>query len=198
MREGNDITLDLALLNKLADRMLSQNEGEALSGLRAVSGMFTEKGVNLKDAVLFAASHMDMWAIKKTTPDLEKKMAVVADPGIPDCRVEGAHSIRVIRPGHKESEVFTIGGDAAVQIADICQHLKDALVVALLHKSAFKLKLVDVKDGKGQVVETILQAEYQKAGSAPVKIWAGNRGEAGILATTLRKAAAWALPDLAG
>ncbi len=195
MREGNNITLDLDLLAKLCDRMASEVEGEALSGLHAVSGMFMDKTTTLKDAVLFAASHMDMWAIKKVTVVQDKK-APVADQGIPDCRPDGTASIRLFRPGHKESEVFVISGEPLSAREDICLHLKDALVVALLHKSAFKLKLVDIKDDRGAVIETVLQSEYQKAGSAPVKIWSGNRGEAGVLATTLRKAVAWALPEL--
>ena len=197
MREGSNATLDLELLAKLAERMGSDVEGEALSGLHAVAGMFMDSGNTLKDAVLFAAGHMDMWAVRKAVPVPEKK-AAGGDQGIPDCRPEGASALRLFRPGHKESEVFVLSGDVVSARDDICLHLKDALVVALLHKCAFRLKLADIKDDKGIVVETVVQAEYQKPGSVPVRIWAGNRGEAGVLATTLRRAVAWALPDLAG
>lgn len=201
MREGGNRTLDLDILRKLADKLSSSAEGERLNGLQAVMQMFAEKGATIQDALVFAGGHMDMWALGVAAPAVAA--AVLSGPsvdaaGIPDCRPEGVASLRVFRPGGKESEVFAITGVRVADMGDLCLHLKDALVAGLLHKSPFKLKLADIRDGKGQVVETVLQAEYQKDGSAPIRIWSGNRGDAGVLATVLRKAVAWALPDLAG
>ncbi len=199
MREGKSVIFDLELLSKLADRMLSGNDGEALSGLHAVAGMFREKNISLKDAVLFAAKNSDMWASEKVDNAAKKEpVSVSADKGITHCQPSGVSAIEVFRPGHKESQVFELSGVAAMNLDDLCLHFKDALVAAQLNKSPFKIRLVDIKDEKGQVKETVMQAEYQKAGSAPVQIWRGTRGEAGALAITMRKAAAWVLPEYAG
>lgn len=203
MREGGNRTLDLDLLRKLADRLSSDAEGERLSGLQAVMQMFAEKGATIQEALVFAGGHMDMWSVGVAAPVLAAAVLSGGGPaetgaGIPDCRPEGASSLRVFRPGGQESEVFVITGVKVSDMGGLCLHLKDALVAGVLHKTPFKLKLADIRDDKGRVVETALQAEYGKEGSAPIRIWSGNRGDAGVLATVLRKAAAWALPGLAG
>ena len=74
--------------------------------------------------------------------------------------------------------------------------MKVALVAATLNKSRFKLKLLDVKNGKGEIIETVLQAEYERDGMIPVRIWSNVRGEVAALATVLRRAVANTLPDL--
>ena len=88
--------------------------------------------------------------------------------------------------------------EAALQADVIASNLKDAVVAAVINKSRFKLKMVDTKDAKGKIVETILQAEYERPGMSPVRIWVlNNRGEVGALAVVLRKAVANSLPELA-
>ena len=56
--------------------------------------------------------------------------------------------------------------------------------------------VIDMKNASGEVVETALQAEYERAGMTAVRVWANVRGEVAALATVLRKALSTALPDL--
>ncbi len=102
----------------------------------------------------------------------------------------------IIPPGTIAGEKIPLPGAAAAQSQEIADGVKDVLVAAVINKSRFKLKLVDVKDRFGDVAETILQGEYERDNMQPVKVWSNVKGETAALATVLRRAVAAALPDL--
>ena len=142
---------------------------------------------------------------KPTT--IDQKPAAAATPaapppvttsGMPNCRAPKPGHIELIPPGKETGPVFALPGASAENAESIAYNLKDALVAAIINKSRFKLKLFDVKNVRGEISETILQAEYERAGMATVRIWAHVRGEAAALATILRKAMADTFPDLYG
>lgn len=119
--------------------------------------------------------------------------------GVPDCRVQQAGAIGIFIAGRPEGAVYPLPGPAAGDAAVIAECLKDALVAAVINKSCFRLKLADTKNNRGEIVETALQAVYERADMTPVRIWVnGNRGDVGALAAALRKALAERVPELNG
>ncbi len=116
-------------------------------------------------------------------------------PGMPECR-PGVNAVEIVPPGKTSGHIYALPGESAPAAGTIAECLKDALVAAIINKSRFKLKVVDARNGKGEVIETFLQAEYERPGMVPVRIWVNNRGEVGALATVLRKAVAESLPEV--
>ena len=115
---------------------------------------------------------------------------------VPDIRVQGSNAVEIVLSG--KTEVCQLPGESAQHADTIATNLKDAVIAAVLNKSKFKLKLFDIKNGKGEITETALQAEYDRAGMVPIRIWVlNNRGEVGALASVLRKAVSTSLPELA-
>ena len=92
--------------------------------------------------------------------------------------------------------MITLPGAAAAETQAIADGVKDVLVAAVINKSRFKLKLVDIKDRYGEVTETVLQGEYDRENMQPVKVWSNVRGEVAALATVLRRAISATVPDL--
>lgn len=189
--------MDKKVLDDYLRLMTSGSEVDASLALRAVQNMFSDEGVPLDAALRFAADNIDKLrpsptgSVRQTAPAPTAAVKPVA-AGAADCQFVRAGVIDI------SGAQYALPGAAATAAADIALNLKDALIAASLNKSRFKLKLVDVKNGRGEVEETILQAEYERAGMTPVRVWAHNRGEAGTLAALLRKAVAERLPDLAG
>ena len=107
-----------------------------------------------------------------------------------------AGSLEIVMSGKSDGDVYQLPGEAAKCAEIIAACLKDAIVVAVISKSKFKLKLKDIKKGS-KVIETILQAEYAADGVAPVVVWRNSRGEVGTLAAVLRKVITDSFPELA-
>ncbi len=168
---------------------------DAAMGLRAAQKLFADEGVSIAAALRFAADHID-----KLRPAAPAAPAPAAAPAPSKPSVPGAAECRFVQPGVIEiaGSSYALPGAAAAAAQEIAVNMMDALVAASLNKSRFKLKLVDVKNGRGEIEQTILQAEYERAGMTPVRIWTNGRGEVGTLAALLRKAMAERLPDLAG
>lgn len=194
--------MDKSALEKMLKMTDSDSETDAIMGLRGIQGGFRAEGLTLSEAVLFAFDNIAVMKQRKPAVTIEQKPAVPAAPkpvsttGMPNCRMPKPGHIELIAPGAASGTVIALPPSAAEDAAHIADHMKDALVASVINKSRFKLKLFDVKNPRGEILETCLQAEYDRDGMAVVKIWTNVRGECANLATLLRKAAAQVYPDL--
>lgn len=194
--------MDKPGLEKMLKMTDSDSETDAIMGLRGIQGGFRAEGLTLSEAVLFAFDNIAVMKQRKPAVTIEQKPAVPAAPkpvsttGMPNCRMPKPGHIELLAPGAASGTVIALPPSAAEDAAHIADHLKDALVASVINKSRFKLKLFDVKNPRGEILETCLQAEYDREGMAVVKIWTNVRGECANLATLLRKAAAQVYPDL--
>jgi hypothetical protein len=204
--------MDKNLLEKFIKLLGSAQVSDALMGLYGVQDLFKSEGASLDNALRYAAGNLDklgqgaaktinLQAAEQAAPPAVVKPAAppaVNISGVPECRMLRAGVLEIVQPGKAEGDVYQLPGTSAQDAESIAFSLKDAIVAAVINKSRFKLKLLDVKNGKGDILETILQAEYERVGMTPVRIWTGNRGDVGALAAVLRKAVATSLPELAG
>jgi hypothetical protein len=195
--------MDKDLLEKFLKLIASENDGDAVMGLRGAQSLFQSSGLTLEDGLRHAASTAGQWK-KSASPVIDHQSAAkpaassaVNISGVPECRVKQAGVLEIVLSGKTEGDIYPLPGEAAKDADAIAAGMKDAVVAAVINKSRFKLKLNDIKNGRGDIVETILQAEYERAGMIPIRIWANNRGEVGALATVLRKAVVTSMPELA-
>lgn len=194
--------MDKSALEKMLKMTDSDSETDAIMGLRGIQGGFRAEGLTLSEAVLFAFDNIAVMKQRKPAVTIEQKPAVPAAPkpvsttGMPNCRMPKPGHIELLAPGAASGTIIALPPSAAEDAAHIADHMKDALVASVINKSRFKLKLFDVKNNRGEILETCLQAEYDRDGMAVVKIWTNVRGECANLATLLRKAAAQVYPDL--
>jgi hypothetical protein len=195
--------MDEALLEKMLSLTQSANDADAVMGLHGLQKLFADSGSGLEDAIIYAAENID--ALRKRAARVVDHQAAVPESGrmpvavsgMPQCRAPKAGCVEIIVPGSTQGALVTLPGVAAEQADAVASGLKDALVAAVINKSRFKLKLLDVKNKKGETVETVLQAEYDRDGMSPVRVWVNDsKGEVAALAAVLRKAVANALPDL--
>ena len=196
--------MDKDVLGNFLKMLNSDNDSDALMALRALQQNFAKEGAELSDLIAYGVNHIQ--DVKKAATTFEKattaapaskpKQAITVS-GMPQCWSPQAGSLEIIPSGEDKGEVVALPGPAAAQSEEIAMNLKDALVAAAINKSKLKLKLLDVKNNKGEILETILQAEYDRDGMTPVRIWTNARGEVAALAAVLRKAVANAWPELA-
>jgi hypothetical protein len=191
--------MDSETFSKMLKMANSDSDSDAVMGLRGLQGLFAEDGVTFEAAIRYARENLD--AIRAKNPQTieqapKKGPGPVSVSGMPQCRVPKPGCVEIIAPGATEGAIVPMQGAAAESAEAIAFGLKDALVAAVINKSRFKLKVVDVKNGRGEVVETLLQAEYDREGMSPVRVWSNLRGEVAALATVLRKGVAASLPDL--
>jgi hypothetical protein len=199
--------MDQSMLETMLKMLSSSSEADAMMALNGIKGAFEAEGVTLPQALAYAAKNIP--AIKQSgAPAIVtqaasqapvSKMAgaaVAAVSGMPQCHVPKPGFLELIPPGKPAGELIALQGAASAQADVIAAGFKDALSAAIINKSKMKLKLVDVKDKRGEVIETVLQAEYERAGMIPVRIWGNVRGEAAALAAVLRKAVAANMPEL--
>lgn len=191
--------MDKDTIQKLLNMMSSGNDTDAIMGLRGLQGYLQEEGVEFKAALQMMVDHLH--TIKKA-PVVEAEVITaqeapkpVALGGMPECTSrQGVLYIGV--PGRAQLEQVELPGASAAEGQMIAENLKDAMVAAVINRSKMKLKLLDVKNGKGEIVETALQAEYDREGMMPIRVWVNVRGEVASLAAVLRKAIANAAPEL--
>jgi hypothetical protein len=193
--------MDKATLEKMLKMMASANDPDAVMGLRGAQGLFESEGSSLSQAILFALDNIAV--LRPVAPTIDHAPAAKAAApatvnvsGMPQCRAPGPGRLEIVLAGKSGGEVVALPGAAAAEAEAIADHLKDALVAAVINKSRLKLKLLDVKNARGEIFETVLQAEYERAGMTPIRVWVNVRGEVAALATVLRKAVANALPEL--
>lgn len=195
--------MDKNIFEKFLKLMASDNDSDAVMGLRGIQNLCWSEGFTLGKALFYAFSHIEQLksAPEKTIdqqPAAAAQGSAVANiTGMPECRVPRAGVLEVVPAGQTSGDIYVLPGESAKHADIIAAHLKDAIVAAVINKSRFKLKLNDIKNNKGEVVETALQAEYERAGMVPIRIWVNNKGEVGALATVLRKMVANSIPELA-
>ena len=190
------------LLEELLRLIASENDPDALLGLRAMQGFCKTEGGRLEDALRYAVSHAEEWrldyasTIEHETPE-RRAARPTPLPEIPECRPLPDHSIEIIRPGESEGRRYKLPSYSVLQVGTVARGLKDAMVAAVINKTRFRLCLADIpfkKRTRGEEVHLI--ADYEREGMAPVVIWAGTRGEAGGLAFVLRRALTETLPEI--
>ncbi len=198
--------MDREMLDRLIAMMASENDTDAVMGLRGLQGLLRTEGVDF--AKLIAAAVAQAGAMKTAAPApaapvIEQTPVAaakappsvpVATGGLPQCVASGSDLTLATPAGVQE--VINLPALAAQSAGMIAESLTDAIVAAVINKSRMKLKLVDVKDPKGLVVETMLRAEYDREGMMPIQVWVNARGEVAALAAVLRKGLANAMPDI--
>lgn len=182
----------------LIKMMSSDNDIDAAMGLRGFQALLREENVAFDSAMTHV---FDNLASLRTSVAAEAPAAPAARgeikvSGMPQCAVVTVGVIMIVPPGATSGEVITLPGAAAADTQSIADGVKDVLVAAVINKSRFKLKLVDIKDRFGDVTETVLQGEYDRENMQPVKVWSNVRGETAALASVLRRAITTAVPDL--
>ncbi len=192
--------MDHHTLRRMAELMASTNDTDAVMGLRGVQGALDAEGVALSSALDFVFAHLAEIKAVQQPQDVAvpvqpaAAMPAVAVTGMPQCVAQAGTVIVMLPEGAPET--MALPGQAGDYAALIAEILTDALVAAAINKSRFKLKVVDVKNAKGEVMETTLRAEYEREGMTPVVVWSHTRGEVAALAAVLRKGLAVAAPDL--
>jgi hypothetical protein len=190
--------MDKDAFAKMLKMTASDSDSDAVMGLRGLQGLFSGEGTTFEAALKFAGDRIEeLRAAAPVTVDQGKKgPGPVTVSGMPQCRVPKAGCVEIIPPGQTAGAIVQMQGAAADAAESIAFNLKDALVAAVINKSRFKLKVVDVKNGRGDVVETLLRAEYEREGMTPVVVWSNVRGEVAALATIMRKGMQMGIPDL--
>jgi hypothetical protein len=191
--------MDNEVYIKMVKMLVSENDTDAMLGLRGLQGLFSDEGVDFAGVMKYALNNIDDLKAKfpKAAAPAEKKgPAPVTLSGMPQTRVPKPGIVELIPPGKTEGTLVQMQGAAATNADVISFSMKDALVAAVLNKSRFKLKILDVKNNRGEVIESVLQAEYEREGMAPVRVWSNVKGEVAVLATTMRQAVKTAFPEL--
>jgi hypothetical protein len=183
--------------------MASKNDSDAVMGLRSAQGLFQSEGISLVEALLFAAASLPaLQAARRATIDHQPfSPAVRAAPlvnitGMPECRMPRLGHIEIVLSGKTTGEVVSLPGASAAEAEAVALNMKDALIAAVINKSRFKLKVVDIRNNRGDIAETVLQAEYDRPGMTPIRVWSNVKGEVAALAAVLRRMVASCLPEL--
>ena|SRR6218665_2914901 len=184
----------------LIKMMSSDNDSDAVMGLRGFQALLREETVAFDKAMAHVFDNLASLRAPVSAEDLTAAAPAprgeVKVSGMPQCAVVTVGVIMIVQPGATSGEVITLPGAAAADTQSIADGVKDVLVAAVINKSRFKLKLVDIKDRFGDVTETVLQGEYDRENMQPVKVWSNVRGETAALASVLRRAISTAVPDL--
>ena len=155
--------MDETLLEKMLALMQSENDGDAVMGLHGLQKLFADAGTGLEDALLFAAENIETLK-KRAAPVVDHQAALppsarvpVALSGMPQCRAAPQQGqIEIIVPGKTAGAPVVLPGAAADEAESIALNMKDVLVAAAINKSRLKLKLLDLKNKRGEVVEVAL------------------------------------------
>lgn len=193
------MSIDIYQVHNLVSLTGSFNDAEALLALKDLRAMLEQNGARLEDVVHYAVTSDDFWqglasAHQRAAGGRADEAGGQTQAGLPLCRwanANGAPGIETAPPNGTPRQ-WALTGGAATKAEQIAELLKDALIVAGINSCTMKIKLKDVEDERGKVVETIVQTEYSKD-LAPIILWTGDRGDAATLASTLRQAASYAL-----
>ena len=192
--------MDKNVLQGFIKLLNSENDPDAVMGLRGVQKILKEYNINLGDILLYAADNHeqfikeakpaeDVQAAPQAAAPAEKAVSTNAS-GVPEFTVLSNGAIEVL------GNSYQLSGHAVEAVDMIAVNLQDSIVAAILNKCHFKLKLFDVKNDKDEITETILRAEFDRDGMQPVQIWSNTKGEAGALAAVLRNLVKSNMPDL--
>jgi|GEM_PF-1341231 len=193
--------MDNDTLQKLVKMMQSENDADAVMGLRGFQALLKGEEVDFAQAMDYIGANLASLKAKKevTLDSLTQAPAQRAQlqvSGMPQCVLAKPGVLMIVPPGQETGESVALPGAAAADGNAVADGLKDALVAAAINKSRFKLKVVDIKDRGGDVIETVLQAEYDRDGMAPIRVWGNVKGEVAALATVLRRAVSSSMPDM--
>lgn len=193
--------MDREMTDRLIAMMTSENDTDAVMGLRGLQGLLKSEGIDFAQAMASMLAQAPA-AKAAPVPAAPQALAPTAPPsvpaasagGLPQCSAAGSDITLATPAGARE--VISLPAEAAAYAPMIAESLTDAIVAAVINKSRMKLKLVDSKNSKGEVVETTLRAEYDREGMMPVQVWVNARGEVAALAAVLRKGLANAMPEI--
>lgn len=193
--------MDKDTFGKFVKMMQSENDSDAAMGLRGLQNFLREENVDFVRAMTSIFDNISGLKNAVSVESLTQAAAPAARgkvevSGMPQCQLTEPGIVMIIPAGQIVGEKIVLPGLSAENGQEVADGVKDALVAAVINKSRFKLKLLDIKDKHGDVVETVLQAEYDRDGMQPVRVWGNIKGEVAALATVLRRAVAAALPDL--
>jgi len=179
------------MLDALLKMLDSENETDAALALKSLKSFLSAEDLSLPAALTFAFKNVDKWHVGgNSSPAVQshkpETRGLIQRQGMPECHSPRMGEIYI------DGEMVLLTGAAADASADIALCFKDAIVAAVINKTRFKIKLQDVK----QTGETHMQAEYERDGMAPVRIWYGQRGEVAAAAAILRQALKSRLPEI--
>lgn len=189
-------------MQKLIKMMQSENDADAVMGLRGFQALLKGEEVDFAKAMHFLGENLSGLKEKKVatfenmTQEAAKPRAQLQVSGMPQCVISQPGILMIIPPGQDKGEIVQLPTAAAAAGDAVAAGLKDVLVAAAINKSRFKLKVLDIKDKYGDVTETVLQAEYDRDGMSPIKVWSNVKGEVAALATVLRRAVSSSMPDM--
>lgn len=193
--------MDQDTLQKLIKLMQSENDADAVMGLRGLQASLKAEDVDFVKALSFLGENLG--SLKEKKPVTAESLTQAAAPkeelkvsGMPQCVASQPGVMMIIPAGQTSGEAIPLPGIAAQESVAVAAHFKDVLVAAAINKSRFKLKVLDIKDKHGDVIETVLQAEYDRDGMSPIKVWSNVKGEVAALATVLRRAVGNTFPDM--
>ena len=189
-------------MQKLIKMMQSENDADAVMGLRGFQALLKGEEVDFAKAMHFLGENLNGLKEKKVatfenmTQEAAKPRAQLQVSGMPQCVISQPGILMIIPPGQEKGEIVQLPTAAAAAGDAVAAGLKDVLVAAAINKSRFKLKVLDIKDKYGDVTESVLQAEYDRDGMSPIKVWSNVKGEVAALATVLRRAVSSSMPDM--
>lgn len=200
--------MDKATFDNLIRMLSSENDGDAVMGLRGMQGLLRAEGIDFARALEYIVSNKVL--IAKAAPaaapaPAPKAAATAAEEtlpvspevmGMPQCFSVRAGQLEFMVAGRTKGEPVTLPGAAAAESRQIALNLKDAMVAASINKSKFRLKLQDVRNERGDISETLLRAEYEREGMVPIAVWSNVRGEVAALASVLRRALNATVPEM--
>lgn len=197
--------MDRDMIDRLIAMMTSENDTDAVMGLRGLQGLLRADGVDFVQVMRTMVAHaatmkgpaapaLASAPVASASPVASPSVPAATANGMPQCSAAGS-DITLATPAGVQ-EVIALPALAAAHADMIAESLTDAIVAAVINKSRMKLKLVDNKNSKGEIIETILRAEYDREGMMPVQVWVNARGEVAALAAVLRKGLANAMPEI--
>jgi hypothetical protein len=190
----------ISAIKQIVTRALHQDH----SAVQELSALFKSHGIALDDALIYALQHAAALKAQFTiTPPLPDPIATApqaqitnAPSGLPRFLVKG-RALHAYAADDTAGQLFTFSTALDEQsLAIIADHLKDAVVAAILSKTTLKLKLLDTKDTQGMVLSCEISAEFARPDIKPISIFKGSKGEAGVNINILRKVLTYAAPSV--
>lgn len=192
------------MLDRVVHMLASADDTDAVMGLRALQAHIKSEGVDFTVAINALIAQLPQLKTAVTaSPQLHTAMSVpqpaaAASPAATGGFIARNGALELVADDGTPVCTIALPALAADHASVIAASLKDAVVAATINKCRMKIKLLDVKNGRGEVTETQLRAEYDRPGMTPVPIWVNNRGDVAALAAVLRPALAQAVPHLMG
>src|SRR3990172_456541 len=124
--------MDKNLLEDFLKLIGSENDSDAVMGLRGAQNLFRSTGASLEAALRYAADNFDRWgSVPDKTTDHQSAATPKAAPAVnmsavPECRVSAPGAVEIVLSGKAGGDIYKLPGAAAQQAEDIALRLKDA------------------------------------------------------------------------